>query len=98
MFLIIISRVSNKRNQKGLSRMDNPDTLTPLGTQDKGPNKTKNINKKQQTKEETPPPHTHTRKFINMSNTDPSKTGDDCKCSRRVSSSRLMIILMYVYR
>ena len=44
--------------------MDNPDTLTPLGTQDKGPNKTKNINKKQQTNEQPPPPHTHTQRNL----------------------------------
>ena len=81
--------------------MNNPDTLATLGTQDIGPSeqknkKTKENSKKRRRKKVPPPPHT--KKFNKMSSTNPSKTGDDCKCSRRVSSSRLIIILMYVYR
>jgi hypothetical protein len=62
-----------ENHPKGQSRMDNPEKLATVGTQDTERRQIKHKNTTQKAKK--------------MSNTDIPKTGSDLMCSRRISSS-----------
>ena len=80
-----MSVYKRQRKPKGQSRMDNPEKLVTLGTQDEDKKKNnKTINKKKQKKRQQ---HRKVKRFATPI---PTIIGGEPKWSRRVSSSCLL--------